>query len=102
MQPHTDAKNAIDERSTERMSFRTKPCIKDAIDKAAALSGVNASAFTMHAAYKAAIRTIAAHEHTMLEPVDHQAFFEALDRPPAPTDKLRSAFSRNKATIEHR
>ncbi len=40
MLPHHDATSSIDERGTERMSFRTKPRIKDAIQKAAALSGV--------------------------------------------------------------
>ncbi len=39
MQPRTDATAAINERSTERMSFRTKPRIKDAIQRAAALAG---------------------------------------------------------------
>lgn len=95
----TDATSAIDERSTERMSFRTKPRIKDAIQKAAALAGVDDSVFTMNAAYKAAMETIAAHEHTMLTPVDHQAFFDALDRPPEPSAKLRAAFARHKETI---
>lgn len=99
MLAHTDATGAIDERSTERMSFRTKPRIKDAIQKAAALAGVDDSVFTMNAAYKAAMETIAAHEHTMLAPVDHQAFFAALDRPPAPSAKLRAAFARHNETI---
>lgn len=91
---------AIDERSTERMSFRTKRRIKETIQKAAALSGVDDSSFTMNAAYKAAMETISAHEHTMLAPVDHQGFFAALDREPAPTERLRAAFARHKQTIE--
>ena len=33
---------------------------------------------------------------TNLKPYDHQAFFEALDFPPSPTDALRSAFRRAK------
>jgi len=91
---------SIDERSTERMSFRTKPRIKETIQKAAALAGVDDSVFTMNAAYRAALETILAHEHMMLEPVDHMAFFAALDRPAAPTDKLRAAFVRHGETIE--
>ncbi|MEO5598712.1 MAG: DUF1778 domain-containing protein, partial [Novosphingobium sp.] len=39
------------------MSFRTKPRIKETIQKAAALSGVDDSVFTMNAAYKAAMET---------------------------------------------
>lgn len=84
------------------MNFRTKPRIKAAIQRAAALSGVDDSTFTINAAYKSAMETIAAHERTALQPVDHAAFFAALDAPPAPTDKLRAAFGRHKATIASR
>lgn len=93
---------AIDERSTERMNFRTKPRIKRAIQQAAALAGVDDSVFTMNAAYRSAMETIAAHERTSLQPVDHEAFFAALDTPPAPTDRLRTAFARHRETITSR
>jgi uncharacterized protein (DUF1778 family) len=96
---HTDAANAIDERSTERMSFRTKPRIKDAIQNGGGAFGVDDSVVTMNATYRAAMETIATHEHTILDPVDHEAFFAALDHAPAPTEKLRAAFARHKATI---
>jgi uncharacterized protein (DUF1778 family) len=80
-----------DERATERMNFRTKPHVKKAIQKAAALAGVDDSVFTMSAAYASALATIAAHERTVLQPVDQTAFFSALDKSPAPTAKLRRA-----------
>lgn len=89
---------AGEERSSERMNFRTKPRIKQAIQRAAALSGVDDSAFAMSAAYKSALETIAMHERTVLQPVDHEAFFAALDNPPAPTDRLRAAFERHRGT----
>ena len=95
-----DATKGVDERSSERMNFRTKPRIKAVIQRAAALSGVDDSVFTMNAAYKFAIETIAVHERTSLQPADHAAFFEALDNPPAPTAKLRDAFARHRQTIE--
>jgi uncharacterized protein (DUF1778 family) len=97
-----DTVGAIDERSSERMNFRTKPRIKRAIQRAAALSGVDDSVFTMNAAYKSAMETIAAHERTTLQPVDHQVFFAALDAPPEPTDRLRDAFARHRKTIVSR
>ncbi len=100
MPTRNDVTSSIDERSTERMSFRTKPRIKKAIQKAAALSGVDDSVFTMNAAYRAAMETISAHEHTKLGAVDHEAFFAALDRPAAPTDRLRAAFARHQGTIK--
>jgi uncharacterized protein (DUF1778 family) len=94
-----DETKAVDERSDARMNFRTKPRIKAAIQKAAALSGVDDSVFTMNAAYQAAMATIAAHERTQLQPVDHASFFAALDKPPAPTDALRQAFRRHRKTV---
>lgn len=92
----------VDERSSERMNFRTKPRIKQAIQRAAALSGVDDSVFTINAAYRSAIETITTHERTTLSPVDQQAFFAVLDNPPAPTDSLRAAFRRHRQTIESR
>ena len=97
-----DQIGSLDERSTERMNFRTKPHIKQTIQRAAALAGVDDSVFTMNAAYQSARDTIAAHERTVLAPVDHAAFFAAMDTPPAPTNKLRAAFARHSETVAGR
>lgn len=102
MQSFKDQVGAVEERSSERMNFRTKPRIKRAIQQAAALSGVDDSVFTMNAAYRSAMETIAAHERTALQPADHARFFAALDAPPAPTDRLRAAFDRHHETIAGR
>jgi uncharacterized protein (DUF1778 family) len=85
----------INEKASERMNFRTKPHIKRAIQRAAALQGVDDSVFTMSAAYASALETIAAHERTRLDPADHMAFFAALDAPAEPNAKLREAFERH-------
>jgi uncharacterized protein (DUF1778 family) len=95
-----DTTRAISERNEARMNFRTKPRIKSAIQQAAALSGVDDSVFTRNAAYQAALATIAAHERTMLQPVDHEAFFAALESPATPTNALREAFQRHGKTVE--
>jgi uncharacterized protein (DUF1778 family) len=97
-----DSMNAIDEPSSARMSFRTKPRIKDTIQQAAALVGVDDSTFTMSAAYQSALATIATHERTRLQPVDHAAFFEALDNPPAPSDALRAAARKYRGRVSSR
>lgn len=94
-----DATKMIEEPNEARMNFRTKLRIKSAIQKAAALSGVDDSAFTINAAYQAAMAIIAAHERTLLQPIDHDAFFAALDAPRAPTEALRKAFRRHRETI---
>lgn len=99
MRAFNDTTKPIDERASERMNFRTKPQIKQTIKRAAALSGVDDSVFTMSAAYQAALAMIEAHERTVLEPVDHAAFFEALDNPPQATSDLKAAFVRHKDRV---
>lgn len=99
MRTFKDATKTIEERASERMNFRTKPHIKKIIQRAAALTGVDDSVFTMNAAYQSALETISAHERTVLEPVDHVTFFAALETPPPATEKLRDAFSRHKSRI---
>ena len=94
-----DATVDIEERRNARMNFRTKPRIKAAIQRAAALAGVDDTVFAMNAAYRAAMETISAHELTVLETADHEAFFSALDEPPEPTEALRSAFKRYSETV---
>ena len=41
-------------------------------------------------------------EQTVLDPVDHDAFFAVLDAPPEPTEALRSAFKRYRHTVASR
>lgn len=94
-----DSTTDIDEKATERMHFRAKPHIKRAIQQAAALSGVDDSVFTMSAAYDAALTTIARHERMVLQPEDYEVFFNALDNPPEPNEKLREAFARHSRRV---
>lgn len=82
-------------RADARMNFRTKARIKATIQKAAALSGVDDSTFTMSAAYDHALKVINTHENTFLKDVDHEVFFAALDNPPEPTDALKAAFAQH-------
>ena len=98
----TDETRAVAGRSTERMHFRTKAPIKSTIQRAAALSGVDDSTFTMSAALREAERIIDAHEHTRLEEVDHAAFFAALDAPSEPGEALVDAAERYKARVASR
>lgn len=97
-----DATKDIDEKSTERMNFRTKPRIKQTIQRAAALSGMDDSVFTMNAAYQAALATINSHERTALAPVDHASFFAALDTPPEPSKALLDAAQTHRKRVAQR
>jgi len=91
-----------EERSLVRMNFRTKPRIKATIQRAAALAGLDDSAFTMQAAYQAARAVINAHERTELQGLDHAAFFAALDQPAPATPTLKAAFQRHQRTVVSR
>lgn len=102
MQALTDTTQQINERNEVRMNFRTKPRIKAVIQKAAALSGMDDSVFTMNAAYQAALTTIAEHERTQLQPVDHAAFFAALDQAAPASPALQAAFERHRSTVVSR
>lgn len=87
---------------TARFGFRTTPDVKQTIERAAELSGQDLSSFTLSAAYERAMSTIQAHEVTRLKAEDHQAFFDALENPPAPTERLRAAFARHEETVVQR
>jgi uncharacterized protein (DUF1778 family) len=89
----------VPERATERMNFRTKPHIKRAIQKAAALSGLDDSAFVTNVAYQAALETIERHERLALSAADAEAFFAALDNPRPPTEALRSLMERHHSAV---
>lgn len=85
------ATEPADERATERMNFRVRPRIKQAIRRAAALKGLDESAFTLDAAYREALDTIATHERMTLQAIDTEAFFSALDNPAPPTARMVAA-----------
>ncbi len=99
MRAFQDTTKDTGERASERMNFRTKPHIKRTIQQAAALCGVDDSVFTMNAAYTSALAMIETHGRTMLDSVDHAAFFAALDNPPAPGSKLRDALERHRSRV---
>jgi uncharacterized protein (DUF1778 family) len=91
MLPFTDTAAALDEPKSARMEQRTRPHVKATIEQAAALVGVDATAFVTNAAYERARETIAAHVRTVLSAEERDAFLAALENPPAPTDALQDA-----------
>lgn len=88
-----------DEPKSARMEQRTRPHVKSTIEQAAALMGVDATAFVTNAAYERARETIAAHERTMLSAEDRHVLLAALENPAAPTDSLREAFKLHSARV---
>lgn len=94
-----DRTEVLAEPKTARMEQRTKPHVKAAIEQAAALMGVDATAFVTSTAYERALEAIRAHEQTVLTTEDRDVFLSALDSPPAPTDNLREAFKLHDAVV---
>ena len=92
----------LEERSSERMNFRMRPKVKSAIQRAAALSGMDDSVFAISAAYKAALETIEAHDRTVLMPEDYEAFFAALDGKTKPNAKMSAALKRHAELVDSR
>ena len=86
-----DTSTAVDEPRTARMEQRTKPRVKAEIQQAAALLGVDETAFVTSAAYERARATIMDHEKTVLAVEDREVFFAALDTPAEPSAELREA-----------
>lgn len=90
------------EKSDARLNIRTRPSIKATIEMAADIAGVDLSTFTMNAALASAREVIAAQERTRLAQVDHAAFFDALERPAAPTQRLLDAATRHREMVAER
>lgn len=82
-----------------RLDIRLPVESKAQIETAAQLSGVKVSEFTRRSITERAEEVIAAHERTLLKPVDHAAFFAALDAPKA-VPALTKALSSHTAEVE--
>jgi len=78
----------------ERLEVRTTMQAKSDMVEAARLSGLTLTAFTRLALDAAARDIIHKHEITRLSAEDHEAFFHAMQNPPAPTKRLSAKRSR--------
>ena len=93
-----DSAAVIDEPKTARMEQRTKAHVKERIQYAAALLGVDETTFVTNVAYKHARETIEDYERTVLAPNDRAAFFALIDAP-APADALKVAVKRHREIV---
>ena len=100
MMAFEDTTAAVDEPKSARLEARTQPSVKDAIHRAATLSGVDVSSFVVSSAYQAAQTIIESHAVTRIDSdADRKAFFDALDNPPQPTRRLAEAFELRRKLI---
>ncbi len=71
-----------------RINLRTSPEAKALIERAAAIMGSTVSSFMLQNAYEAARRLVAQQEVLTLSDRDRDAFLNALENPPEPTQAL--------------
>ncbi len=71
-----------------RINLRTSPEAKALIERAAAIMGSTVSGFMLQNAYEAARRLVAQQEVLTLSDRDRDAFLNALEYPPEPTQAL--------------
>ena len=99
MLSHNDATKHIKEPRSARMEQRTKPHVKETIQRAATLLGVDETAFVTNSAYERARAAIEDHERTLLAGEDRAVFFAALGSPAEPTQALREAVATHRRLI---
>ncbi|MYA18327.1 MAG: DUF1778 domain-containing protein [Gammaproteobacteria bacterium] len=99
MLAYNDATKDIDEPRTARMEQRTKPHVKAAIQRAAALLGVDETSFVTSSAYERACSTLDDHERTVLVGEDRDVFLAAMENPAEPTPALREAVAIHRRLI---
>ena len=88
-----------DSHASARISIRVKPSVKRTIQTAAALSGIDETAFILNAAHERAVEVVGRHERTVLGRADFEALLAVLDNPPPPTEKLKAAMKRHGETV---
>ena len=99
MLSHDDSTRHIKESRSARMEQRMKPQVKKTIQRAAALLGVDETAFVTNSAYERARAAIEDHERTLVAGEDRAVFFAALEKPAEPTPALLEAVAAHRRLI---
>jgi len=80
--------SSLPRTESARINLRTSPEAKALIERAAALMGATVSSFMLQNAYEAALRLVAQQDVMTLSDRDRDAFLNALENPPEPTQAL--------------
>ena len=83
----------------DKLHIRVNQKDKNLIEKAADFLGLNASAFVLENALKAARRELASVETLALTRQDSEIFLRLLTDPPAPNKAMRDAFAEYKTRV---
>jgi uncharacterized protein (DUF1778 family) len=90
--PTSSRKRAPRELKKERIELRVAASAKELIQRAMTVSGLTAGDL----AYEGARRVLDEHQRMTLVGADRDAFLDAVQNPPEPTDKLISALRRHR------
>ena len=80
--------STVPRAESARINLRTSPEAKALIERAATIMGATVSSFMLQNAYEAAVRLIAQQDVITLSDRDRDAFLNALENPPQPTQAL--------------
>lgn len=83
----------------DKFHIRVNEKDKSLIEKAAEFAGLNASAFVLENALKAARRELASVETLSLTRADSELFLNLLTNPPAPNQAMKDAFAEYKTRV---
>lgn len=93
--PRIKTANGQPERAEGRMAFRVPLTVRDEIQTAAALMGIDDSSFLVDAAHAKARRELDFYKATPLESEAWDQFSNAMDKPDRCTDALKNSFERH-------
>lgn len=83
----------------ERITARVTEQVKDRLSSAADIMGATLNQFLVQAALEKAEKVIEKDKAIYLSNKDAQVFFDALDNPPEPNERLKNAFKNYKEKI---
>ena len=84
MLPYENRADSILERKSARMEQRVKPHIKQTIEEAAVLLGIDMAEFVVNEAYRGAEAVLARQEITRMTPEDRALILALLSNTPPP------------------
>jgi uncharacterized protein (DUF1778 family) len=77
--------------STDRMHLRVDPEIKRDLERAAEITKVNLTDFTIRSAHEKAVQILKENETILLSNADRDKFLALIENPPEPNEKLKQA-----------
>lgn len=86
----------------ERINLRLSTVAKQRIQRAASVEGKTVSAFIVSSALDSAEKAIERYEIMTLVREDAVRFFQALENPSAPNDRLRAALNEHEERVKSR